>query len=50
MCVCIFLIKEGKEGGKMVIRRLWEEEKKDRDRVERVICPGPTAIKPGGRN
>lgn len=36
----------------MIKRRLQEEGKreKDRDRVKMVICPGPTAIKPGGRN
>lgn len=36
----------------MIKRRLQEkrEREKDRDRVKMVICPGPTAIKPGGRN
>lgn len=36
----------------MIKRRLQEEGKREQDRarVKMVICPGPTAIKPGGRN
>lgn len=51
VCVYIFLIKEGEAGGKMIQRRLPRGERERRaKRVKMVICPGPTAIKPGGRN
>lgn len=50
--VHFFLIKENKVGGgeRQSKEGFQEDRERQREKVKMVICPGPTAIKPGGRN